>query len=70
MSHLEDRAMPDNELSEEPDRHYRFLNDQDLQTKLNQINKLIKKTEAQVKLYEKLRITLIIAESRLRNDDA
>ena len=64
MSHLEDRAMPDNELSEEPDRHL------SLQTKLEQINKLIKKTEAQIKLYEKLRITLIIAESRLRNDDA
>ena len=64
MSHLEDRAVPDNELSEEPDRHL------SLQTKLEQINKLIKKTEAQIKLYEKLRITLIIAESRLRNDDA
>ena len=64
MPHLEDRAMPDNELSEEPDRHL------SLQTKLEQINKLIKKTEAQIKLYEKLRITLIIAESRLRNDDA
>ena len=63
MSHLEDRAVPDNELSEEPDRHL------SLQTKLEQINKLIKKTEAQIKLYEKLRITLIIAESRLRNDD-
>ena len=64
MSHLEDRGVPDNELSEEPDRHL------SLQTKLEQINKLIKKTEAQIKLYEKLRITLIIAESRLRNDDA
>lgn len=63
MSHLEDRAVPDNELSEEPDRH------PSLQTKLEQINKLIKKTEAQIKLYEKLRITLIIAESRARNDD-
>lgn len=63
MSHLEDRAVPDNELSEEPDRHL------SLQTKLEQINKLIKKTEAQIKLYEKLRITLIIAESRARNDD-
>jgi len=63
MSHLEDRAVPDNELSEEPDRHL------SLQTKLEQINKLIKKTEAQIKLYEKLRITLIIEESRARNDD-
>ena len=63
MSHLEDRAVPDNELSEEPDRHL------SLQTKLEQINKLIKKTEAQVKLYKKLRITLIIEESRARNDD-